>query len=149
MKKFKFTLEPVLKYKQTLEKKQKAELGRIMAILNQLQEELVLTEGKIGACKTSWAESLRQNRDLAAEMERHYLYLQLLQGQKQELAEKIATAEEEKKEIQRQLIIYMKEIKTLNRLRTEQLAHHLEEVRKDEEKVLNDIISHRATAKSE
>lgn len=145
MKKFKFTLEPVLKYKKTVEKQQKAELSRIMGVLHALQDEQNSLTGSIQACEASLAKALRKSRNLLQEMEQHHLYLRYLHEQLAIVEEKIAQAEEEKQAIQAKLIVTMKELKTLERLRTEQFAHYLEEVRKDEEKVLGDLMSYKST----
>lgn len=141
MKKFVFTLETVLHYKETLEKKQKIELAQAMALLKALHEEKAALQGAVEKTAASLMRALRESHDIPAEMERHDLYQAYLRDELLQNQQKILRAEAEKKRIQTLLIITMKEIKALNRLREEEYAAYLEEVRQEEEKLINDLIS--------
>lgn len=145
MKKFVFTLEAVAHYKETIEKKQKAELARVMALLRALHDEQDAILKAMDDTAASLIRALAENRDIPAEMERHDYYQMYLRDWLEEVRQKIAQAEAEKKRIQALLIVTMKEIKALERLREEQFEAYLEEVRQDEAKLINDLISHRST----
>lgn len=141
MKKFVFTLETLAHYKETLEKKQKAELAQVMALLKALYEEQAALHAAIEDCAASLLRALQESRDIPAEMERHDLYQAFLHDRLEETKQKIIRAEAEKKRVQAVLIITMKEIKALERLREEQYTAYLEEVRQEEAKLINDLIS--------
>lgn len=145
MKKFVFTLEAVARYKETVEKKQKAELARVMSLLKALYDQRDVIFKAIDDTAASLIRALEEGRDIPSEMERHDLYQMFLRDRLEQVQKKIALAEAEKKRIQALLIITMKEIKALERLREEQYAEYLEEVRQDEAKLLGDLISHQAT----
>jgi hypothetical protein len=144
MKKFFFTLEAVAKYKATVEKKQKADLARVMTRLNRLYEErdLVLQALADNAASIRLTQEKQQN--MVRELIRHDNYQTYLLEWQDDVRELILSAEAEKKRIQALLIVTMKEIKTLDRLRLEQYQAYLAEVRQEENLVIGDIIAFRA-----
>ena len=149
MKKFIFTLEAVAKYKDTVEKKQKAELSRVMALLNALYQEQDHIWQSIADTAASLTRALEEQRDVVKELERHDHYQIYLRECLDDIKQRITAAEKEKKRIQALLTVTMKEIKSLERLRAEQYRAYLEEVRKEENIVLLDLISHQSTTSDE
>jgi len=149
MKKFVFTLEAVAKYKQTVEKKQKADLSRVMYLLNTLYAEEKKLLAAIEENAASLMRALSENHDVLTEIKRHDIYQIFLRERLEEIREKISRAEAEKKRIQALLIITMKELKTLTRLREEQYRAYLEEVRREEYTLIQDLISHKTVAGQE
>jgi hypothetical protein len=142
MRKFVFTLAALAKYKASIEKKQKADLFRVMARLNALYEE----EGRILKAMTENAASqkraLEKQEGLVQELERHDNFQTYLRAQLEDIKQQIAAAEAEKKRLQALLIVTMKEVKTLKRLRAEQYQAYLEEIKKEEALLIGDIIAH-------
>ncbi|MCL2496138.1 MAG: hypothetical protein FWF04_01825 [Clostridiales bacterium] len=149
MKKFVFTLAAVAKYKKTVEKKQKAELSRVVYLLNTLYTEEKELLAAIADTAASLMRALAKNRDVLTEIKRHDIYQTFLRENLQETREKIRRAEAEKKRIQALLIITMKEQKTLDRLREEQYQAYLEEVRQEENTLIQDLISYKSVAEQE
>ncbi|MCL1816303.1 MAG: hypothetical protein FWG43_01695 [Clostridiales bacterium] len=143
MKKFVFTLEALAKYKASLEKKQKAELFRVTALLNTLYGEQNRLKEDLKHNDASQNQALQEQQELIAELKRHNNYRLYLQEKLAELKKQILAAQAEKKRIQALLIVIMKEIKTLKRLRSEQYQAYLEEVRKEEALIISDIIAHK------
>lgn len=143
MKKFVFTLASVLKYKQTVEKKQRADLAAIVAILQKLYARDNELDEAFERCGVSLARVLREGLDIANELPRHDAYFLFIRDEKKLLAKKIEAAEREKHKCQQALIKTMNEIKTLENLREEQYERYMEEVRAEEAKDLSDLISFR------
>ena len=145
MKKFVFTLEAVAKYKAVVEKKQKTELSRVISLLNALYGERDHILKAMADTAASLALALKKQEDVVKELERHDNYQTYLREWLKDVKQKIVAAEAEKKRIQALLMVTMKEIKTLDRLRSEQYRAYLEEVRKEESLIIGDIIAHRST----
>jgi len=146
MKKFVFTLETVAKYKATVEKKQKADLARIIAKLNALYEERDYILEAMANNAASLLLALEEQRDLVQELKRHDNYQRRLREWQADVRQQIATAEVEKKRLQALLIVTMKEIRTLERIRADEYQVYLAEVRKEENLVIGDIIAYKSSA---
>ena len=144
MKKFEFTLQSVYEYKQTVERQRKADLRAA-------QEALRLLMGQLRALELSFernAESRRRlleeengSSGIAAELEKHDAFFRFLHGRKTELLAEIAAAEEERDRIMALVIEIMKEVKVYKKLRDEQFARYMDELRKEEAKEIGDIVS--------
>jgi len=145
MKKFVFTLEAVARYKSTVEKKQKAELSRVMARLSALYREREEIERAQMDTAASLVRSLARGRDVIQELQRHDHYQMYLRALLEEVKKNIVVAEAEKKRIQALLLITLREQKALERLRSEQYQAYLEDVYREESLVINDLIAHRST----
>ncbi|MCL1976143.1 MAG: hypothetical protein FWG61_08295 [Firmicutes bacterium] len=142
MKNFIFSLEALAKYKTSLEKKQKAELARVMAHLKTLYQERANILAALDANIASLQRALEKQSDLAQELKRHDDYRIHLRQLLEEVKQRIVTAQAEEKRLRALLIITMKELKTLERLRFEQYQAYLAEVRKEESLIIGDIIAH-------
>ena len=143
MKKFVFSLEALAKYKTTLEKKQKAELARVITQLNALYNERDAVLAALVDNAASQEQALRKQNELVQELKRHADYRMYLREWLEEVQQRIVVAEAEEKRLRALVIMTMKELKTLNRLRTEQYQAYLTEVQKEENLVIGDIIAHR------
>ena len=144
MKKFVFTLEAVAKYKGIMEKKQKADLARVMARLNSLHEEREHVLQTMADNSASLLLAMEKQQDVVRELKRHDAYQTYLREWLDDLRELILSAEAEKKRIQALLIVILKELKTLARLEAEQYQAYLDEVRKEENLAIGDIIAYKA-----
>jgi flagellar export protein FliJ len=144
LKRFVFTLQSVLAYKQTVEKKQKAELAEIRALLQRLRAQDAELDAAFERTGQSLERALREQKDVPGEMARHDAFFRRIRDEKAALAVKIALAEQERIRRQEALIATMKEIKTLENLKEEQYALYLEETAQEEAKELGDLISFKA-----
>ena len=149
MKKFVFTLQSVLKYKETIEKKQKADLAAVMAVLAELYAQDKALDAAFERTAQSLERALRERMNLSEELPRHDAYFLHIREQKAILKKKIEAAEEAKRRCQKALMQTMNEIKTLEKLKAEQMSAYWDEVRAEEAKDLGDMVSFRAIAGEE
>ena len=141
MKKFKFTLQPLYKYKQTVEKLQKAELKKAQQALRELLDEEQRLLMAYADNERSLAKALRENIDVGQALTEHDAYFRFLRDALTELRERIIKAEELVRKCQELLIITMKELKTYRKLRDEQYARYMKEVQAEEDKEMGDFVS--------
>jgi len=141
MKKFKFTLQPVFNYKQTVEKLQKAELRKAQQALKELRDEERRLEKAYFDNERSLERALRENIDVAQALSEHDAYFRFLRDALKELRERIVKQEEIVLQCQERLIVTMKEIKTYKKLRDEQYLEYRKEVQAEEDKEMGDLVS--------
>jgi flagellar export protein FliJ len=141
MKRFKFTLEPVLKYKIVLERQQKAELSGARAVLRTLIEaDEELTRRYEESCLTLEA-ALEAREHVVEALREHDRFFIRNREERAALAIKIAEQEREIERLQNILIATMREIKVYNKLRAEQYARYLVEAAAEDERAINDTLS--------
>ena len=141
MKKFVFTLEPVLNYKLTVEKQQKADLKKAQQALRELLDEERRLMDAYAENERSLENALRENINVAVALTEHDAYFRFLRDALKEIRDRIARAEQIVAECQTRLIKTMREIKTYNKLRSEQYMEYLKEVQSEEEKEIGDLVS--------
>jgi len=141
MKKFKFTLQALYNYKQTVEKLQKADLRRAQLALKELLDEEERLLCAYADNERSLERALRENTDVSTALIEHDAYFRFLRDALIKLRERIVKAEEVVLKCQERLIITMKEIKTYNKLREEQYHRYLKEIQAEEDKEMGDLVS--------
>jgi len=141
VKKFKFKLAPLVKYKETIERMQKEELRRAQEALRELQQEEQRLLQAYADNERSLNEALEKNENIAQALSEHDAYFRYLRDAIKEVREKIVKAEQVVINCQEKLIITMKELKTYEKLRQEQYQQYLKEVKAEEEKEMDDIVS--------
>ena len=141
MKKFVFSLQALFDYKITVEKQQKAELRKAQQFLKELIAEELRLLNAYAENERSLEKALRENIDVATALSEHDAYFRYLRDALKEIRERIVRAEKVVAECQARLIITMREIKTYNKLRTEQYYEYLKEVQSEEEKEIGDLVS--------
>jgi flagellar export protein FliJ len=146
MKKFKFTLQSLYNYKQTVEKLQKAELRKAQQALRELLDEEQRLLRAYADNERSLERALRENIDVGTALTEHDAYFRFLRDALIEIRERIVKAEELVVKCQEKLIITMKELKTYVKLRNEQYARYLKELQAEEEKEMGDFVSFNAIA---
>ena len=142
MKKFVFTLQALLNYKETVEKTQRAELRRAQQILRELLDEEQRLLEAYAQNERSLEKALSDNVNVAIALSEHDAYFRFLRDALKELRERIVRAEKVVSECQARLITTMRELKTYNKLRTEQYHEYLKEVQLEEEKEIGDLVSY-------
>ena len=141
MKKFKFKLQPLVKYKETIERMQKEELKRAQEALRELQQEEARLLQAYADNERSLEEALEKNENVAQALSEHDAYFRYLRDAIKEIRERIIKAEQVVINCQEKLIITMKELKTYEKLRQEQYQEYLKEVKAEEEKEMDDLVS--------
>ena len=141
MKKFKFTLQPLFNYKQTVERLQKAELRKAQQALRELLDEEQRLLQAYADNERSLERALRENIDVGQALTEHDAYFRFLRDALTEIRERIVKAEELVVKCQEALIITMKELKTYKKLRDEQYAKYQKELQAEEEKEMGDFVS--------
>jgi len=141
MKKSVFTLEPVYKYKQTVERMQKAELKKAQQALQELLDEEQRLLKSYADNERSLEEALRKGENAAIALSEHDAYFRYLRDMLAEVRIMIEEAEEIVRRCQERLIITMKEIKTYVKLRNEQFQQYLKDVQAEEAKEMDDLVS--------
>jgi len=141
MKKFKFTLAALYKYKQTVERMQKAELRKAQQALQELVDEETRLLRAYADNERSLEEALRKGENVAAALSEHDAYFRFLRDALTEVRIRIEEAEEVVRQCQERLIITMKEIKTYVKLRDEQFQQYLKEIQMEEAKEMDDLVS--------
>ena len=141
MKKFKFSLQPLFEYKQTLERIQKADLKRAQQHLKELREEERRILQAIADNEKSLKLALRRGENVGAALVEHDAYFRYLRDSLKELRLRIVKAEKVRDECQDKLVLTMREIKTYKKLRDEQYQVYLKEVQSEEDKEIGDLVS--------
>ena len=141
MKKFKFKLQPLVKYKETIERMQKEELRRAQEALKELQWEEQRLLQAYADNERSLEEALEKNENVAQALSEHDAYFRYLRDAIKVVREKIVKAEQVVINCQEKLIVTMKELKTYDKLREEQYQEYLMEVKAETEKEMDDIVS--------
>jgi len=141
MKKFVFTLQPLYKYKQTVEKLQQAELKKAQQALRELLDEEQRLLRAYADNERSLEKALRENINVAAALSEHDAYFRFLRESLIALRLRIIEAREEVVRCQQLLIITMKELKTYKKLRDEQYYEYLKETQAEEDKNIGDLVS--------
>jgi len=141
MKKFVFTLAALYKYKQTVERMQKAELRKAQQALQELVDEETRLLKAYADNEKSLEEALRKGENVATALSEHDAYFRFLRDALTEVRIRIEEAEEVVRQCQERLIITMKEIKTYLKLRDEQFQQYLKEVQMEEAKEMDDLVS--------
>jgi len=141
MKKFKFTLQSLFNYKQTVERLQKAELKKAQQALRELLDEERRLQKAYADNERSLERALRKNVDVVSALSEHDAYFRFLRDALKELRERIVKAEEIVAKCMEKLIVTMKEIKTYVKLRDEQFMQYLKEVQAEEDKEIGDLVS--------
>lgn len=145
MKKFTFSLQVVLGYKNSIEKKQKAELAKINDIIESLNRRMKDIVARRELSQTELRQRTSGGGQILSEMEHYDRFFERLREEEQAVTEKIEIAKTEKAAIQQQLVVTMREIKSLESLKEEQYLRYMEEVRMEEAKTLEDLISYKTT----
>ena len=148
MKKFKFKLQPLVKYKETIERMQKEELKRAQEAFKELQDEENRLLQAYADNERSLEEALIKNENVAQALSEHDAYFRYLRDAIKIVRERIVKAEEVVVRCQEKLIITMKELKTYEKLRKEQYQEYLKEAKSEEEKEMDDLVSFKIISNS-
>ena len=141
MKKFKFRLQPLVNYKEAVERVQREELRLAQFKLRELREEESRLLGAYVDNERSLEEALVRNENVAQVLSEHDAYFRFLRDAIKIVKARIIEAEESVANCQEKLIFTMKELKTYDKILGEQYSEYLGEVKAEEEKNMGDIVS--------
>ena len=147
MKKFTFTLQSVLRVKTIQEKQIKAELAEIQGQLNDLFAQRTDFHRQLEISSAEYGDEMKKGLS-APRMAWYSNFADYINDQLKQLEARIREAEQKLEEKKAERIAAVKEIKTIEKLREEQYRAYLEEVSKEEEKVLGDLISYNNTVEA-
>ncbi len=147
MKKFTFTLQSVLRVKTIQEKQIKAELAEIQGQLNDLFAQRTDFQQQLEISSAQYGDELQKGLSVPR-MAWFSNFADYINGQLKQLEVQVRKTEQKLEEKKAELIAAVKEIKTIEKLREEQYRAYLEEVSKEEEKVLGDLISYNNTVEA-
>ena len=134
MKKFKFSLEKVLMIREFEEKEAQIELGKALAVVNDLNAQL----------KYIAEERIKSNESRANSSDLSFLmavenYINGLDYKKEQLLEQLAQAQLVVEEKQKIMIEAMQKRKALDKLKENQVKSYKKELLQEEEKILDEI----------
>ncbi|MFA5523317.1 MAG: flagellar export protein FliJ [Tissierellales bacterium] len=145
MEKFKFRLEKILEYRERIEDINKTEFGKAKKHLN---DEIVILEEIL-----SHKDSINVERDnmlLTAKIKDLRSYSQYLDNVKEKLTNQkdiVEKAENKVEKARKTLIISSVERKTLENLKDRDFDNYLYDVKKEEDKVVDQIVSYQSSKK--
>lgn len=145
MKRFYFSLQSLFDIKKTVEKQQKKEMKIIETELSELNYELSDLERIFQETKLCYNQEVSQMMQIN-KVNHYNNYFASLTEKIKKQKEKIKAQLIKKEECIKAQIETQKEIKSLDNLREKQYQNYLLEVRKEEEKAIDDIVSFKITA---
>lgn len=145
MKKFKFTLQSVLNLKNSIEKQQRAELAAADARIRALEEELAAINLRHAVTRERFNREIREGIS-STELLVYSTGFKVLRDKAAHQKRRILAAEEERRRIQLRLLETMKERKALEKLKARHLEEYREELRREDERIMDDFMSNKVTA---
>ena len=134
MKKFSFELQEVLEFRNFEQKQAEAELGKALAVENEINSNLNTLALQYAATKEKLKGSLNFDNIYTANQ-----HIKLLDFQKEELLKQLTQAKiitEQKREILREC---MKKTTALEKLKEQKLEEYKESVRKEEAAFIDEL----------
>ena len=144
MKKFFFTLRSVLKIKRIFKKQKQAELSEAGAELERLVMQKHSLEDELGKSRREYEMALG-NKMSVSQMVWYNDYSDYLKNCISQMEPKITAVQSRKDKLQAELIAISRETDTLERLEKEQYRAYLAEAAKEEEKMLDEVMSYQCT----
>jgi flagellar export protein FliJ len=141
MKKFKFTLEAVDKYKKTVEKLQRAELRDAQNALRELYRRDGELAGAFSESRRRRDLELRSGASDAERLMRYDRFFIKIRDDRARLAAEIDKLTEEVRRREALLITTMRELKVYKKLRADQYTEYMAQLRAEDEKNVGDLVS--------
>lgn len=144
MKKFVFSLQSWYDMQLSLEKQHKLQIGMIEARINASKEQLAALCGCVD--KTTCEFTFEVSQGMVVHRAHHYgSFFENAKTSMTALNMHIAQLEEEKEEWMQKLVHVRKEIKLLDNLRENQYKDYLAEVKKQQGKFIDDLVSYKVS----
>ena len=146
MKKFKFNLESVLKYRESIERYEKGVLSELNARLAELLGELEKLNNDYSLTAAEF-EKMMIDGVSVNDIKSHHAIMENIAFYIQKKTEEI---EAQRKLITKQTAVVvkaMRETKTINRLKEIKHEEYIKEENKDQEKFIEEFINHQTTVR--
>ncbi|MCK5129118.1 MAG: flagellar export protein FliJ [Clostridiales bacterium] len=145
MRQFNFTLQSLYGIKKIEEKQHKRHMRKIESRLQELHNKLDELNRDLADTKSSYVKDL--SGSIQAHKLNHYNhYFKKIAEHKTHQNEKILAQNIKKNECIKAQIETLRELKSLDKLRKKQYDEYLSEVRKEEDKIIEDIVSYKIIA---
>lgn len=139
MKKFNFTLGSLLRIKYSLEKQVKQQLSTVLIERNKCVDSINSID------KTKEVAKREFNYVSPYEYQVFFRYYNSLELKKKEMMELLNKLEEELEKIRNELLKITEEKKVLERLKAKQYEEYLLECKKEQDKIIDDMLSYKLT----
>jgi flagellar export protein FliJ len=144
MKKFVFSLQSWYDMQLGLEKQHKLQIGMIDAKINACRDELAALNHGFDKTKHEYTGEVSQG--MAAHRVGHYgSFFDTTKANMAAVTQQIRELEEEKELWMQKLVLVRKDIKLLVKLRENQYSEYLSEVKKHQDKFIDDLVSYKVT----
>ncbi|MCL2572964.1 MAG: flagellar export protein FliJ [Defluviitaleaceae bacterium] len=144
MPKFKFRMQSVLSIKEKVEDLKKNEFGKAMAALAEAQRVMVEMQQARENCIEDFRNGISGGIDPAA-FKRYNLYLEKMKLAIKRQAFVVEQCEVFVEQKRQELVEAMRDRKTLETLRDNDYEEHLTEEKKQEQKIVDEIVSYRGS----
>lgn len=142
MKKFIYSLQPLLGVKRTLEQQQKNELASAEARLQDLKQTLANIKTRFEIRRTEFTNKLKEGM-IPYDITAYAIGFEALRDKEKRQLLKIDEQAEEVNRIRGELIETMRERKMLENLRERHYSEYLEEVKRENEKIIGDFVANK------
>lgn len=144
MKKFVFSLQSWYDMQLGIEKQHKLQIGIIEAKINACRDELA----ELGRCFDRTKEEFfgEVSQGMIAHRANHYgSFFDTTKATMAAVTDQMGKLEEEKAEWMQKLVLVRRDIKLLDKLRESQYSEYLAEVKKNQNKFVDDFVSYKVT----
>ena len=148
MKKFVFTLQSLKEVKETQEKQAKQELAQAEQHVMKLSMQIDSLQQQFKNQSDAFHEKLTQGAD-AGSLIQFSNFFDFLQKELDAAQKELEKAKEQRRKCQEKLIALMKELKMLDNLYQSQYEEYLDELKKEEEKSIGDLVSYQVVSGQE
>lgn len=144
MKRFVFSLQSWYDMQLGLEKQHKLEIGMIQARINASRDQLAALAGRFDMTKGEFNDEV--SLGMAVHRAHHYgSYFDSSRTSMAALRQHIEELEDEKEEWMQKLVEVRKEIKLLDNLREHQYGEYMTEVKRQQAKFVDDLVSYKVS----
>lgn len=144
MKRFIFSLQPWYDMQLGLEKQHKLQIGMIEAKINRLKDDLAALNHGYNKTKTEYSGAVTKGM-IAPHVQHYGSFFDSSKAAMAAVMEQISKLEKEKEQWMQKLVRVRREIKLLDKLRETQYSEYLGEIKKEQDKLIDDLVSYKVT----
>lgn len=148
MKKFAFRFEPILKIRQDREQELMNELAELLGDLARINRELEELRKRQIRFEIERELQMKEGME-ASELKRSGQTLEYFRNTRDDLIYERTLAERRVDDKKQELMEAMKERKIMDRLKEKALEEYIEEFEKEESKIIDEIVTYRASGRGE
>lgn len=143
MKKFRYRLEPVLTLRNWEEERARTAYSQALRQETRFVEALRAIQARIDADLATWRKEGDATTLPASEHTQRWRHLQALERERNDIAQKLASARRIREQKMKLLIDAHRRVQVLDTLKTRQQQAHIAEARRREERELEEIVTSR------